>query len=57
MFNIRDIQEHVIFEAVRKQSDAKTADEIAYGEDKRAKGEANADWKANLTKKPQSKSV
>lgn len=44
MFDIRKIQEQVIFEAVRKQSDAVTAGEIVYGKDERAKGEANADW-------------
>lgn len=44
MFNIRKIQEQVIFEAVRQQSDADTASEIVYGKDGTAKGKANADW-------------
>ncbi len=44
MFDIRKIQEQVIFEAVRNQSDAETAGEIVYGKDETAKGEANADW-------------
>ncbi len=44
MLDIRGIQEQTIFEAVRKKSDAETAGEIVYGKDKRARGEANADW-------------
>lgn len=44
MFDIRKIQEQVIFEAVRNYSDAETAGEVVYGKDEAAKGEANADW-------------
>lgn len=44
MFEIRKIQENVIFEAVRNQSDAETAREIVYGKDARAKSENDADW-------------
>jgi len=44
MFDIRKIQENVIFEAVRNQSDAETAQEIVYGKEERAKSENDADW-------------
>ncbi len=44
MSDIRKIQEQVIFEAVRNQSDDETASEIVYGKDDMAKGEADADW-------------
>ncbi|EHQ89785.1 DUF6144 family protein [Desulfosporosinus youngiae] len=44
MFDVRKIQEQIIFEAVRKQSEAGTAAEIVYGKDGTAKGETNADW-------------
>ena len=43
-FNIRKIQEQALFEAVRKQSDAETADEIVYGEAEKARCESNAEW-------------
>lgn len=44
MFDTRKIQEQVLMEAVKKQSDEKTAGEIVYGKQKRAKEETNADW-------------
>ncbi len=44
MFNMRKMQEQVIFEAIRNQNDVKTASEIVYGKDESAKGEADADW-------------
>ena len=44
MFDIRKIQEQVIFEAVRKECNAETAGEIVYGKDEAAKDEKNADW-------------
>lgn len=44
MFDIRKIQEQVIFEAVRKHSNAETAGEIVYGKNDGAKGETDADW-------------
>lgn len=44
MFDVRKIQEQVIFEAVRNNSDMETATEIIYGQDGSAKSEKNADW-------------
>lgn len=44
MFDIRKIQENVIYEAVKNKSDSKTAEEIVYGNDETAKGENNDDW-------------
>jgi len=44
MFDIRKIQEQVIFEAARKQSNAETAGEIVYGKDEKAKCASNAEW-------------
>jgi hypothetical protein len=44
MFDIRKIQEQVIFEAARKQSDSETAGEIVYGKEEKAKCESNAEW-------------
>jgi len=44
MFDIRKIQEQVIFEAVRTRSDTETAGKVLYGPDGSAKSENNADW-------------
>ena len=44
MFNARIVQEKVIFEAVRKKSDAGTAEEIIHGNDGSASLENNGDW-------------
>ncbi|MEA5049474.1 MAG: DUF6144 family protein [Eubacteriales bacterium] len=44
MFDTRKIQEQVLIEAVTKQSDERTASEIVYGKDGKAKGETNAVW-------------
>lgn len=44
MFDIRKIQEQVIYEAVRSKSDDETAKEIVYGNDGLAKTEDNANW-------------
>jgi hypothetical protein len=44
MFDAREIQEQVIFEAARNKSDTETAKEIIYGHDGSAKSENNADW-------------
>ncbi len=44
MFDIRKIQEQVIFEAVKDRSDTETAKEIVYGHDGSAKSENNAKW-------------
>jgi hypothetical protein len=44
MFDIRKIQEQVIFEAVKNKTDDDTAKEIVFGCGGSAKGETNADW-------------
>ncbi len=44
MFDIRKIQEQVIFNAVKNKSDDETAKEIVYGREDLAKSENNADW-------------
>ena len=44
MFDIRKIQEQVIFEAVRNRSDAETAKRIICGQDGEAEKESNAEW-------------
>lgn len=44
MFDVRKIQEQVIYEAVQKRSNANTAKEIVYGKDGLAINDNNADW-------------
>lgn len=44
MFDIRKIQEQVIYEAVKNKSDADTAREIVYGNGALAKNEDDATW-------------
>lgn len=44
MFDIRKIQEQVIYGAVKSKSDAETANKIVYGNDGLAKTEDNAGW-------------
>lgn len=44
MFDIRKIQEHTMFEAVRNASDTETANEIVFGRNEEAKEEKDADW-------------
>ncbi len=44
MFDIRKIQENVIYESVKAESDADTAKEVVYGEERTAHAENDADW-------------
>jgi len=44
MFDIRKIQEQVIIEAVKGESDGETAKAIVYGDDGSARNEDNASW-------------
>ncbi len=44
MFDIRKVQEQVIFEAIQRRSDSETAKEIVYGCDGLAKNEKYAEW-------------
>ena len=44
MFDVRKIQEQVIYEAVKSKSDVETAKEIVYGENGLAENEENTKW-------------
>lgn len=44
MFDIRKIQENVIYEAVRAESNADVAGEVVYGCDRAARAEDDPDW-------------
>ena len=44
MFDMRKIQEHVIFETIKAASNDETATKIVYGEHGRASAEDNATW-------------
>lgn len=44
MFDIRKIQEDIIYKAVKSESDADTANEIVYGDRGNATPEGNASW-------------
>ena len=44
MFDIRKIQENVIFEAVKAESNADIANEVVFGKKHSTKTESNADW-------------
>lgn len=44
MFDIRKIQEKVIYESVKAESSAETANEVVYGKDQPAKTEDNPHW-------------
>ncbi len=44
MFDIRKMQENVLYEAVKAESDAESAGEVAYGKEPSAKAEKDPDW-------------
>lgn len=44
MFDIRKIQENIIYEAVRAESNEDIANEVVYGKDNMSKAENNSDW-------------
>ena len=44
MFDIRKIQENVIYHAVKAQSNAEIANEVVYGKDSTANAESNPNW-------------
>lgn len=44
MYDVRKIQENVIWKAVKEQSNEKTATEIVYGRGEEARAENNTDW-------------
>ena len=44
MFNIREIQENVIYEAIKAESNESIAGEVVYGREGAAQTETNPDW-------------
>lgn len=44
MFDIRKIQEHVIYESVKAESNAEIAHEVVYGKDRSEPAEKDPDW-------------
>lgn len=44
MFDIRKIQENIIYEAVKAESNENIANEVVYGNDNMSKAENNPDW-------------
>lgn len=55
MFDIRKIQEQVIYEAVRSESNEDIAREVVYGKDESDKAENNATWVNSAMKRLGSK--
>ncbi|EPY2276339.1 DUF6144 family protein [Clostridium sporogenes] len=55
MFHIRKIQEHVIYEAVKNESNEDIAREVVYGKEKSGKSEDNAIWVNSTMKRLESK--
>ena len=44
MFDIRKIQENVIYEAVKAESNTDTANEVVYGNNRTAETESDSEW-------------
>lgn len=55
MFDIRKIQENVIYEAVKAESNADTANEVVYGKDQLASDESNPKWVKGAMQRLESK--
>lgn len=55
MFDIRKIQEQVIFDQVKKASSDEIAQEIVYGDKNAARAEKNADWVKSTMKRMEEK--
>lgn len=55
MFDIRKIQEQVIYEAVKNESNEDIAKEVVYGKDESGKSENNAAWVNSTMKRLESK--
>ena len=55
MFDIRKIQEHVIYEAVKNESNEDSAREVVYGKEESGKSEDNAIWVNSTMKRLESK--
>ncbi|MDO5521597.1 MAG: DUF6144 family protein [bacterium] len=55
MFDIRKIQEHIIYESVKDESNEEMASEVVYGKDESGKSEDNAIWVNSTMKRLESK--
>ncbi|MBN7773555.1 DUF6144 family protein [Clostridium aminobutyricum] len=55
MFDIRKIQEQVIYEAVKRESDDETAKAIVYGNDGSAESQDNASWTKSAMRRLENK--
>lgn len=55
MFDIRKIQEHVIYEAVKNESNEEIAREVVYGKEESGKSENNSIWVNSTMKRLESK--
>lgn len=55
MFDIRKLQEKVLYEAVKAESDAQAADEVVYGCGQAAHTENNPDWVKSAMRRLESK--
>lgn len=55
MFDIRKIQEHVIYESVKAESDADIANEVVYGKEQLANTENNSSWVKSAMERLESK--
>ncbi|AGX42981.1 DUF6144 family protein [Clostridium saccharobutylicum] len=55
MFDIRKIQEHVIYEAVKDERNEDIAREVVYGKDESCKSENNGIWVKSTMKRLESK--
>ena len=55
MFDIRKIQEKVIYESVKSESNADIAEEVVYGKERLADAENNPDWVKSTMRRMESK--
>ena len=55
MFNIREIQENVIYEAIKAESNESIAGEVLYGREGAAQTETNPDWVRSAMQRLESK--
>ena len=55
MFDIRKVQEKVMYEAVRAKSNADVAGEVVYGCEKAAHTESNSDWVKSVMRRLENK--
>lgn len=55
MFDIRKVQETVIYESVKAESNADIAEEVVYGRDQQENPEYNSDWVTSVMHRLESK--